>query len=74
MLPQSFEEWRHCIEEKCKIPLTPGYIETRIAALQLKDSKEVKDFVRLYGEDHLEKVLGFFQMAQNEKAAGGKAS
>lgn len=66
IVPHSFEEWKYCIEIKCGIALTDAYVESRISALQDFNSKEVKDFVRLYGAAHLEKILSFFRRSQSE--------
>ena len=31
-IPQTYDEWEHCITVKCGIPLTPAYVAGRITA------------------------------------------
>ena len=33
MIPNTYEEWRHCIQDICRIPLTPAFVEERLQAL-----------------------------------------
>ncbi len=64
-IPQNFEEWRHCIVVECGLKLTPSFIEERIASLQNSNEHYTKQFIRLYGEQHLQKVLGWFIQARD---------
>jgi hypothetical protein len=65
-LPQSYQDWKHCIIHKCKIELTAPYVAERIRALSQNDSEETKKFRALYGERHLSSVLGWFKQAASE--------
>ncbi len=64
--PTSYEQWRHCIEVRCRIRLTPGYVGERLAELQ--DDKHVKtrEFARIYGADHLQRTIAWFSRAADE--------
>ncbi len=63
-LPKNYEEWQHCITVDCGLKLTPDYISKRIAALQNNKDHHTQRFVELYGQQHLERVLGWFMQAQ----------
>ncbi|MBC8720688.1 hypothetical protein OKW38_002326 [Paraburkholderia sp. MM5496-R1] len=62
-IPQSFDDWQHCIEHECGITLTPAFIQARLAVLGDPDNAETQRFARLYGEVHLQRVLGWFAAA-----------
>lgn len=62
-IPQSFSEWRHCIEHECGIPLTPDFIQARLAVLGDRGHAETQRFARLYGEAHRQRVLDWFAAA-----------
>lgn len=64
MIPQTYAEWRQCIEHECKILLTPDYIATRLAVLQDKDREETRRFSELYGAPHLQRTVEWFRQAQ----------
>lgn len=66
VVPSSYEAWRSCITEKCRISLTTPYVEQRIAALSDPESDETRTFRRLYGDAHWRAVLGWFQRALTE--------
>ncbi len=65
-LPQSFSEWRYCIEVLCNTPLTPTYVEQRIQQLKTLNNKLDKRFVELYGEEHRRQVLSWFERVKGE--------
>lgn len=64
MIPQDFDEWRDCIEHRCKVPLTAEFIAQRIAIFSDRDREETRRFAALYGDSHLARVLGWFRDAQ----------
>lgn len=64
MIPQTFEEWKDCIENKCKIVLTPNYIETRIRELLDDLNSNTLVFIKLYGNEYRNNVLKWFIMSQ----------
>ena len=57
MIPQTFDEWKHCIINDCKINLTKEFALQRLEVYQDKNHSETKKFVSLYGEQHLNNVI-----------------
>ena len=66
VIPRSYEQWRNCIEVRCKIQLTPTYIRERLAELQDGKHKKTREFESLYGADHLERTIAWFRRAAEE--------
>jgi hypothetical protein len=66
MIPDSYPAWRHCIEMDCGIPLTATFIRERIAALDDLGDFRTEQFVRLYGQAHLNRVRDWFAQALGE--------
>ncbi|RXJ72706.1 hypothetical protein CS022_13790 [Veronia nyctiphanis] len=66
LIPNSYEEWRHCITVICGEELTPSYIEERIKALNSPKDYMTKKFVDLYGEQQRLKTLEWFAKAKNK--------
>ena len=62
----SYEDWKHCITVECGIPLTPDYIEGRIAALKNSQDHHTQKFRSAYGDAHLAKVIGWFEKARTD--------
>jgi hypothetical protein len=67
MIPDSYEQWRHCIEVDCAIGLTPLFIAERLRELRDPAHERTRQFARLYGVDHLQRVVAWF-----ERAAAGR--
>jgi len=63
IFPSDYASWRYCIEVKCGVPLTPQFIQSRIAILSDPKQEETKRFAKLYGESYQQQVLGWFQQA-----------
>ncbi len=57
MIPQTFDEWKHCIINDCKINLTKEFALQRLKVYQDKTHSETKKFVSLYGDQHLNNVI-----------------
>jgi hypothetical protein len=68
MIPQTYSAWRHCIEIDWGIPLTEAFIRERIAALQDLRDFRTEQFVRCYGQAHLERVRAWFAQALRDGA------
>ncbi|MFG0267419.1 MAG: hypothetical protein ACF8AM_20055 [Rhodopirellula sp. JB055] len=66
IIPTSYEQWRHCIEVRCHIQLTPQYIDERLAELENTHHAKTREFAKLYGTDHLERTIGWFRQASHE--------
>ena len=63
VVPQTYAEWRRCIEIDCGIVLSAEFIASRIEALSRHGGAEPLRFARLYGPAHLQRVIGWFQAA-----------
>ena len=66
VIPRSYEQWRTCIEIRCKIRLTPTFIQERLAELQDDKHAKTREFARLYGADHLERTIAWFRHAADD--------
>lgn len=60
MIPQTFNDWKNCIREECKINLTKEFAQQRLAVYRDKENTETKKFVALYGEQHLNNIIQWF--------------
>lgn len=67
-VPQSYEEWEHCITVKCGIPLTPDYVAGRIAALENGRDFQTEKFITRWGAAHHARTLEWFREAQSRLA------
>lgn len=65
-IPQTYEEWRHCITVICQQPFSKPYIEERIKALNSPTDHMTKKFVQLYGEAQRLKTIEWFERAKLE--------
>ena len=65
-IPQTYEEWHHCITVICRQELTLPYIEKRIKSLSSPNDHMTQKFVELYGEQQRLKTLQWFKQAMNE--------
>ncbi|MEM8997788.1 MAG: hypothetical protein AAFX50_22475 [Acidobacteriota bacterium] len=64
MIPNSFEEWRYCITEKCGIALTDSYIDERLRALRRPKDAATARFRELYGQRQLDQTVRWFEQAR----------
>ncbi|MBV6655635.1 MAG: hypothetical protein KI786_17835 [Mameliella sp.] len=62
MIPHTFEAWKNCITNDCKIDLTKEFAARRLKVYQNPSSPETKTFVKLYGQQHLENVIRWLKM------------
>ena len=65
-IPQTYEQWRHCITVICNQPLTQEYIEERIKALNSTTDHMTVKFVQLYGDAQRIRTLEWFERARRE--------
>jgi hypothetical protein len=70
MIPVTYSAWRQCIEVDCGIPLTETFIRERIAALHDLRDFRTEQFVRCYGQAHLDRVRAWFMQALSDCSAG----
>lgn len=66
VIPRTYEDWRHCIEKDCGLPLTQLFLASRLQALTDLRSHHTQQFVAHYGAEHVERVVGFFRRASSE--------
>lgn len=57
MIPQTYEEWRNCIANDCKINFTKEFATKRLKVYQEASNPETIKFKNLYGEQHLNNVI-----------------
>ena len=60
MIPQTFNEWKDCIMKDCKINLTHEFAQKRLAVYQDSENAETKKFVSLYGQQHLNNIIKWY--------------
>lgn len=65
-IPLNYEDWKHCITEKCGIPLTKAFIEERLNSFQDVNSNYTKKFIRIYGESYTGQIIAWFNLAKHE--------
>ncbi len=67
---KTYEDWKHCITDICRIPLTPDYVSERLAELRNPKNFHTQRFVDSWGEDHRKRVIEWFEQAEAELAYG----
>ncbi len=63
MIPQTFNDWINCIVNDCKINLTPEFAVQRLEVYQNKKNAETQKFISLYGEQHLQNIINWFNQS-----------
>ena len=61
MIPQTFQDWKNCIVNDCKIILTKDFAKKRLEVYQNNKNKETQKFISLYGQQHLNNIIKWFQ-------------
>lgn len=61
MVPQTFNDWKNCIVNDCKINLTREFATQRLAVYQDNKNIETQKFISLYGQQHLLNVIQWLQ-------------
>jgi len=61
MIPQSFEQWKYCIERDCGISLTKAFAQQRLSVYKDRQNLETQKFVSLYGEQHLSNIIAWLK-------------
>lgn len=69
VIPATYEEWRHCITVLCGMTLTPEYIQQRLRALRNPSDRMTARFREVYGDEHLNHVIGWFEQAAAEQSS-----
>ena len=65
-LCESYDEWKHCITVKCRIPLTVDYVAKRIGALSDERDPTTARFTALYGDSYRLRIIRWFEQARSE--------
>lgn len=60
MTPQTFEDWKNCIINDCKIDLNKDFAQQRLSVYQDDKNSHTQKFVSLYGEQHLQNIITWF--------------
>ncbi len=63
MIPETYDQWRHCIAVECGIALTRAFAEERLAVWSNPRADETRRFQQLYGAAHTERVRQWFGQA-----------
>lgn len=70
---RTYDDWKHCITDICKVPLTADYVAARLKELRDTQNFDTKKFVGSWGEPHRQQVVAWFEQAETE-LAGDTAS
>lgn len=63
VIPETYDQWRQCIEVDCGIPLSPAFIDERLKELATPSDFRTQQFLHLYGEAHRDRVIRWFRQA-----------
>lgn len=61
MIPITFEEWKNCIVNDCKIKLTKAFAQKRLSVYENANHPETRKFVALYGLQHLNNIIHWYK-------------
>lgn len=61
MIPQTFDEWKNCIVNDCKINLNKEFADQRLKIYTNNNHSETQKFNALYGEQHLKNIIHWFE-------------
>lgn len=61
MIPQTFEQWKNCIENDCKIDLNRNFAQQRLAVYEDRENRETQKFIALYGEQHWQNIIDWYK-------------
>jgi len=67
MIPQTFEQWKNCIVNDCKINLSTDFAHQRLAVYENKQNTETRKFISLYGEQHLNNIINWLEKIKNNE-------
>ena len=67
---RTYDDWKHCITELCKIPLTADYVAARLTELRDIQNHNTQKFVGSWGEAHRKQVIAWFEQAETELSQG----
>lgn len=61
MILRSFEDWKDCIVNQCRIKLTKDFAQKRLKVYENESHPETRQFVELYGKDHLNNIIYWYK-------------
>ena len=67
---RTYDDWKHCITEICKVPLTPDYVAMRLKELRDPRAYNTQKFVSTWGEGHRKQIIAWFEQAETELSKG----
>ena len=67
-IPQTYEEWKHCITVKCDITLTQTYIAARLDVRKDRNDFHTEKFIHQWGEAFHAQTVAWFEQAAKELA------
>ena len=68
VVPENYEQWRHCITVECGIPLTAEFVAQRLKVWRDETAEETARFRSLYGDTYWRAMTGWFEKAEAELA------
>jgi hypothetical protein len=66
IIPQTYAQWRQCIEVACKQALTRRYMLERLEELAQPHNFKTQQFIQHYGAAHHRQVIMWFEQAFSE--------
>ena len=63
MIPQTFEQWKNCITDDCKVSLTNEFVLSRLSVYLNNENPETKKFISLYGNQHYHNIVSWLKLA-----------
>ena len=61
MIPQTYEEWKSCMFNDCKIKLTEDLAKKRLSVYENDNHPETQKFIELYGKQHLDNIIYWYK-------------
>lgn len=61
MIPHTFNDWKNCIVNDCRIALTREFATQRLTVYQDNKNVETQKFISLYGQQHLLNIIQWLQ-------------
>lgn len=61
MIPKTFEQWKYQLINHCKVDLTKDFAQKRLSIYEDPANPETREFVAVYGTDHLQNILKWFR-------------
>lgn len=65
---RTYDDWKHCITQICKVPLTQDFVARRLNELQDTRDHNTQKFINNWGDDHRKQIIAWFKQAEIELA------